>query len=63
MKKFHSALTLLAVSSQSWIEQGRWLLVAIGGASLLLETWMIVEAIAAWKRFSSEDSGIDHVDP
>lgn len=38
-------------SSQSWIEQERWLLVGIGGASLLLEVWMIAEALKAWKKW------------
>ena len=37
-------------SSSSWVEQGRWLLVSIGSTSLLLEVWMIAEAVAAWKR-------------
>ena len=37
-------------SHQSWIEQERWLLVGIGSASLLLEAWMIIEAIAAWRK-------------
>ena len=49
-------------SSQSWIEQGRWLLVSIGGASLLLEIWMIVEAIAAWRRFSPADCQMADID-
>ncbi|MFK7911944.1 MAG: carbon starvation protein A, partial [Akkermansiaceae bacterium] len=39
-------------STESWVEQGRWLLVAIGSISLLLEAWMIAEAFAAWKRIS-----------
>lgn len=37
-------------SAQSWIEQERWLLVGIGSAALLLEAWMIIEAIAAWRK-------------
>lgn len=37
-------------STESWIEQGRWLLVSIGAASLLLEIWMLAEACAAWRR-------------
>ncbi|MGB2266819.1 MAG: carbon starvation protein A, partial [Akkermansiaceae bacterium] len=37
-------------SEQSWIEQERWLLVAIGSASLLLEAWMMVEAFTAWRK-------------
>jgi carbon starvation protein len=37
-------------SSESWIEQGRWLLVSIGSISLLLEAWMIVEAVSAWRK-------------
>ena len=37
-------------STQSWIAQERWLLVGIGSASLLLEAWMVIEAIAAWRR-------------
>jgi len=37
-------------ASQSWIDQERWLLVGIGSAALLLEAWMIIEAIVAWRR-------------
>ena len=37
-------------STESWIDQERWLLVGIGSASLLLEAWMILEALAAWKK-------------
>ena len=37
-------------STESWIEQGRWLLVVIGSLSLLLEAWMIVEAVFAWRK-------------
>ena len=37
-------------STQSWIEQERWLLVGIGSASLLLEAWMVIEAWAALRR-------------
>jgi len=44
-------------SSQSWIEQGRWLLVSIGGASLFLEGWMVAEAVVAWKKWSPSQMG------
>jgi carbon starvation protein len=44
-------------STQSWIAQGRWLLVAIGSLSLLLEAWMIVEAVAAWKAMAKTSDG------
>ncbi|BDS08071.1 carbon starvation protein A [Oceaniferula spumae] len=37
-------------STQSWISQERWLLVGIGSVSLLLELWMVIEAVSAWKR-------------
>ncbi|MFC5051497.1 carbon starvation protein A [Rubritalea spongiae] len=37
-------------SDQSWIEQGRWLLVGIGSATIILEIWMIVEALISWKN-------------
>lgn len=39
-------------STQSWIDQGRWLLVAVGAASLLLEAWMVAEACIAWRSLS-----------
>ena len=42
-------------SSESWIEQGRWLLVAIGTISLVLEIWMLIEAAKAWKLSGSEE--------
>lgn len=41
-------------STDSWLEQGRWLLVGIGAASLLLETWMVGEAIFAWRRMKND---------
>ena len=41
-------------SSESWIAQERWLLVGIGGTSLILELWMVIEAIAAWRRLSAD---------
>jgi len=34
----------------TWYGQGKWLLVAIGVAVLLLEAWMILEAALMWKR-------------
>jgi carbon starvation protein len=34
----------------TWHGQGKWLLVAIGVAVLLLEVWMILEAAIMWKR-------------
>ncbi|MBK1832069.1 carbon starvation protein A [Verrucomicrobiaceae bacterium R5-34] len=42
-------------SSESWIAQERWLLVGIGSVSLLLELWMVIEAVAAWRRFKEPD--------
>lgn len=39
--------------TDSWIGQGRWLLVAIGSCSLLLEAWMVAEAAVAWRRPAS----------
>ena len=41
-------------SDVSWIAQERWLLVGIGITSLVLELWMIIEAVAAWRRLGSE---------
>ncbi|MFC4993855.1 carbon starvation protein A [Rubritalea tangerina] len=37
-------------SNQSWIDQERWLLVSIGFSTIILEFWMIAEALMAWKR-------------
>ena len=46
-------------STQSWIEQERWLLVGIGTISLILEAWMVVEGAVAWKKLgkTSQDQG------
>jgi carbon starvation protein len=33
-----------------WLPQGNYLLASIGGATLLLQVWMVVEAIIAWPR-------------
>lgn len=40
-------------SNQSWIGQERWLLVGIGTISLILEIWMIAEAVVAWRRMGA----------
>lgn len=37
-------------SNKSWIEQGQWLLVSIGLATILLEIWMISEAVIGWRK-------------
>ena len=37
----------------SWIEEGRWLLVCLGIGTLILEIWMIIEAIKAWNKTSA----------
>ena len=48
-----------AVGSQlSWIEQERWLLGGIGSVSLILEAWMVAEAIGAWKRLGRLESRV-----
>ena len=33
-----------------WWSQENYLLLSIGGATLLLQLWMVVEAIVAWPR-------------
>jgi len=53
----HQIFVQAVGSSQSWIEQGRWLLVSIGGASLLLEGWMVAEAVVAWRKWDSSQAG------
>ena len=37
-------------SETSWLQDGRWLLLAIGAATLALEIWMIVEAALLWPK-------------
>jgi len=37
-------------SDKSWIEQGQWLLVSMGLATILLEIWMIWEALTGWRK-------------
>ena len=34
----------------SWLEDGNWLLLGIGGSTIALEAWMIVEAILLWPQ-------------
>ncbi|MFT5882231.1 MAG: carbon starvation protein [Crocinitomicaceae bacterium] len=41
-------------SDLSWIGQERWLLVGIGISTIILEIWMIVEAIGCWRRTSDK---------
>ena len=33
-----------------WWPQGNYLLFSIGGATLVLQVWMVAEAIVAWPR-------------
>lgn len=40
-------------SDKSWIEQSQWLLVAMGIATIILEIWMIWEAIIGWKKLKT----------
>ncbi len=37
-------------SNLSWIEHGQWLLVGMGLSTIVLEIWMIWEAILGWKK-------------
>jgi len=37
-------------SDKSWIAQEQWLLVSMGLATILLEIWMICEALMGWKK-------------
>jgi carbon starvation protein len=37
-------------NGRSWIEQGQWLLAGFGIATLLLEFWMVKEAIRIWPQ-------------
>jgi carbon starvation protein len=43
-------LGISTAETSSWIEQGKWLLVTIGSATLALEVWMIVEAVRLFPR-------------
>ena len=42
-------------SDLSWIEQGQWLLVGMGLATIVLEIWMIWEAIRGWKKLKLDE--------
>jgi carbon starvation protein len=45
------AMTInIFVGESSFLAKGNWLLVGIGGATLLLQFWMIIEAIVAWPK-------------
>lgn len=39
----------------SWIQEERWLLVAMGITTLLLEAWMLIEAFRSWKKAKNSD--------
>ncbi|MDB9741711.1 carbon starvation protein A [Akkermansiaceae bacterium] len=41
-------------SNLSWIQQEQWLLVSMGLATILLEIWMIWEALIGWKKLKAE---------
>lgn len=44
-----SAMLIELMQPSGWIATGQWHLVGIGVATVLLELWMIVEAMLAWK--------------
>ena len=43
-------------SDKSWLEQEQWLLVSMGLTTILLEIWMIWEALVGWKNFKLQPS-------
>ncbi len=47
----------------SWISQGKWILTSIGLATMLLETWMIVEATVLFPKARGilEDRSVDAI--
>jgi len=45
-------------SDKSWMEQEQWLLVSMGLATILLEIWMIGEALMGWKKLKSQSHSI-----
>ncbi len=50
---FHQIFVQGVGMDGSWVEKERWLLVGMGVATLLLEGWMIIEAIKGWKAGKS----------
>ncbi|MEQ9824975.1 MAG: carbon starvation protein A [Puniceicoccaceae bacterium] len=44
-----SAMLIELTQPSGWIATGQWHLVGIGVATVLLELWMIIEALLAWK--------------
>ncbi|HCU88047.1 MAG: carbon starvation protein A [Verrucomicrobiales bacterium] len=48
----------------SWLEDGKWLLICIAFAALVLEIWMIIEAIKAWPKAKGvlEENALDQID-
>ena len=36
--------------TSGWLQQGQYLLLAIGGGAMLLQAWMVVEAMLLWPR-------------
>ena len=58
------AMTLQAfVGEKSWLMQGNWLLVGIAVVTLVLEVWMVVEAIKLFPKTKGiiEDNAIEPV--
>ncbi|SHJ82200.1 carbon starvation protein [Rubritalea squalenifaciens DSM 18772] len=45
-------------SETSWIENGRWLLVSIGLTTIILEIWMIAEALMAWRKLTKQNEAL-----
>ena len=44
--------------ADSWINEGRWLLVAMGVSTLALEIWMVTEALMGWKKAKDADISV-----
>jgi carbon starvation protein len=40
----------LLYDMQRWAAAGNWMLVAVAAVMLLLEAWMVVEAVLLWPR-------------
>ena len=43
----------LLYDMQRWLAAGNWMLVAVAAVMLLLEAWMVVEAVLLWPRVKS----------
>ena len=51
----------MTMNIRNYADQHKWLLFGFGFATILIEIWMIVEAISVWKKSKGMLEELDHL--